>query len=67
MGDINLINLDVDYYNKVISNILICGWDENDIIEYNKSDENVVNNIKMKVLFSIPFNSNFTYFDVYFI
>ena len=67
MGDSNLINLDVDYYNKVISNILICGWDENDIIEYNKSDENVVNNIKMKVLFSIPFNSNFTYFDVYFI
>ena len=67
MGDINLINLDVDYYNKVISNILICGWDENDIIEYNKSDENAVNNIKMKVLFSIPFNSNFTYFDVYFI
>ena len=51
MGDINLINLDVDYYNKVISNILICGWDENDIIEYNKSDENAVNNIKMKVLF----------------
>ena len=67
MGDINLINLDVDYYNKVISNILICGWDENDIIEFNKSDENAVNNIKMKVLFSIPFNSNFTYFDVYFI
>ena len=67
MGDINLINLDIDYYNKVISNIFICGWDENDIIEYNKSDENAVNNIKMKVLFSIPFNSNFNYFDVYFI
>lgn len=67
MGDINLINLDVDYYNKVISNIFICGWDENDIIEYNKSDESIVNNIKMKILFSIPFNSNFTYLDVYFI
>ncbi len=67
MGDINLINLDIDYYNKVISNIFICGWDENDIIEYNKSDENIVNNIKMKILFSIPFNSNFTYLDVYII
>jgi hypothetical protein len=65
MGDINLINLDIDYYNKVISNIFICGWDENTIINYNQKEENIINNIK--VLFSIPFNSNFNYLDVYFI
>ena len=65
MGDSNLINFEVNDYNKVISNISICGWDENTIINYNQKEENIINNIK--VLFSIPFNSNFNYLDVYFI
>jgi hypothetical protein len=65
MGDSNLINFEVNDYNKVISNIFICGWDENTIINYNQKEENIINNIK--VLFSIPFNSNFNYLDVYFI
>ena len=65
MGDSNLINFEVNDYNKVISNIFICGQDENTIINYNQKEENIINNIK--VLFSIPFNSNFNYLDVYFI
>lgn len=64
MDESNLINLDVDYYKKLISCIFIGGWEENDIKEYEKKEKK---NIKMKVMISIPFNFEFNNFDVYLI
>ena len=60
-----LINLEFDYYSSIISQIIIGGWDENDINKYYNKNNTSENEIpKMKVLFSIPFNSDFSNFDV---
>ena len=60
-----LINLEFDYYSSIISQIIIGGWDENDINKYyNINNTSEIEIPKMKVLFSIPFNSDFSNFDV---
>ena len=67
-----LLNLNNEYYSKLIEKIIIGGCDEKEIKTYyiNKKNEEERNNIfpKLKKLFSIPFNAEFDNFDVkYFI
>jgi hypothetical protein len=65
MDEKPLINLEIDYYSSIISQIIIGGWDENDINKYyNINNTSEIEIPKMKVLFSIPFNSDFSNFDV---
>jgi len=63
-----LINLNCEYYSKLIEKIIIGGCDEKQIKNYyiNKKNEEQRNNIfpKLKKLFSIPFNAEFDKFDV---
>ena len=63
-----LINLNCEYYSKLIEKTNTGGFDEKEIKTYyiNKKNEEERNNIfpKLKKLFSIPFNAEFDNFDV---
>ena len=67
-----LLNLNNEYYSKLIEKIIIGGCDEKEIKDYyikKNNDELKENKFpKIKKLFSIPFNAEFDDFDVkYFI
>ena len=60
-----IINIEYDYYSKIISEIIIGGWEENDINNYYGINSGLsIEYPQLKVFFSIPFPSNFSNFEV---